>query len=109
MKRYAGLILLLGTLAGNALAAAPEGFEFHGYFRVGAGSNSAGGDQVCFKLPGAASKYRLGNECEAYGSLTLAQNFAPSADGVQYRVAVQFAYETLAEKDFEELLQKSPI
>lgn len=100
MKNQAGLALLLGTMAGAALAA-PEGFEFHGYFRVGAGSNSAGGDQVCFKLPGAASKYRLGNECEAYGSLTLAQNFAPSADGAQYRVAVQFAYETLAEKDFE--------
>lgn len=101
MKMRAGVALLAGVLSGSALAAVPEGFEFHGYFRVGAGGNSEGGDQVCFKLPGAASKYRLGNECEGYGSLTLAQNFPPSADGAQYKVAVQFAYNTPAEQDWE--------
>lgn len=101
MKKHAGLALLVGVLSGGALAAPPEGLEFHGYFRVGAGGNSAGGDQVCFKLPGAASKYRLGNECEAYGSLNLVHNFPAASDGAQYRVAVQFAYETAAEKDFE--------
>ncbi|MEW6646208.1 MAG: carbohydrate porin [Pseudomonadota bacterium] len=94
--------VLAGVLWGAAAhAASLEGFDFHGYFRVGAGSNSQGGDQVCFKLPGAASKYRLGNECEAYGSLTLAQALPPAADGAQYRVAVQFAYEAAAERDFE--------
>ncbi len=94
-------VLLAGAVSGGALAATPEGFDFHGYFRVGAGSNSAGGDQVCFKLPGAASKYRLGNECEGFGSLTLSQTLPPTADGAQYKVAVQFAYNTPAEQDWE--------
>jgi len=102
MMKRAGMALLLVAASGGAMAATPEGFELHGYFRVGAGSNSEGGDQVCFRLPGAASKYRLGNECEGYGSLTVAQTFAPADDGAQYRVAVQFAYNTPAEQDWED-------
>ncbi|MFZ2853586.1 MAG: carbohydrate porin, partial [Rhodocyclaceae bacterium] len=48
--------------------------ETTGYVRAGSGRASAGGEQVCFKLPGAGSKYRLGNECETYGELGLSQS-----------------------------------
>ena len=44
---------------------------FTGYLRTGVGLSSDGGDQVCFKLPGASGKYRLGNECENYAELGL--------------------------------------
>jgi len=47
-----------------------DGHEFaiNGYFRVGAGTSSGQEQQSCFWAPGASSKYRLGNECETYGS-----------------------------------------
>ena len=37
-----------------------------GYLRAGFGGRSGGGPQVCFQLPEAPAKYRLGNECETY-------------------------------------------
>lgn len=49
--------------------------EIHGYFRAGYGRNDQGGSQVGFQAPGAFSKYRLGNEAENYGELTLGKNF----------------------------------
>jgi hypothetical protein len=39
-----------------------QALEFTGYVRSGAGS-SDGDRQSCFQLPGALSKFRLGNEC----------------------------------------------
>lgn len=49
--------------------------EFHGYFRAGYGRDDQGGAQVGFMAPGAFAKYRLGNEAENYGELTLGKNF----------------------------------
>lgn len=54
--------LALAGAAGSALAAPPV--EFSGYFRAGVGVNTRGGNQVCFGLAGADTKYRLGNECD---------------------------------------------
>jgi len=44
----------------------PKGpaIEFSGYARAGVGLNVQGGKQVCFGLPGADTKWRLGNECD---------------------------------------------
>src|SRR5215475_11122136 len=50
-------------------------FEFHGYFRSGYGLNSEGGQQVAFQAPGAAAKYRLGNEAETYGEFIFVNNW----------------------------------
>lgn len=80
---------------------AVEPIDFHGYFRSGSGANSEGGDQVCFKLPGAQSKYRLGNECETYGAFKLGKRVYEGEDGSWFRVQTQLAYEVAAEKDFE--------
>jgi maltoporin len=50
-------------------------FEFHGYFRSGAGSNGLGGQMVAFQAPGAGAKYRLGNEAETYGEFIFVNNW----------------------------------
>lgn len=65
--------------------------DITGYFRAGYGRDNEGGPQVGFQAPGASSKYRLGNEAETYGELTIGKNFyvpglfaleeAPRADG----------------------------
>jgi maltoporin len=49
--------------------------EFGGYVRSGYARSDAGGPMVAFQAPGAASKYRLGNEAETYGELILGKNF----------------------------------
>jgi maltoporin len=49
--------------------------EFGGYFRSGYGRADKGGPMVAFQAPGAATKYRLGNEAETYGELILSKNF----------------------------------
>ncbi len=52
-----------------------DALEFHGYLRSGYGLNGRGGQQVAFQAPGAAAKYRLGNEAETYGEFTLINNW----------------------------------
>jgi maltoporin len=53
-----------------------QGFmDIHGYFRAGYGRSSGGGSMVAFQAPGAASKYRLGNEADTYGEITFGKNF----------------------------------
>ena len=49
----------------------PRPFEFHGYLRSGFGLNGEEGKMEAFKAPGAGAKYRLGNEAETYGELSL--------------------------------------
>ncbi|MFV9685210.1 maltoporin [Pseudomonas sp. NY15367] len=63
--------------------AAPQAqaLEFTGYMRSGAGGSENGGTQSCFQLPGAQSKYRLGNECEQYIELDLRQDLLTLDDG----------------------------
>lgn len=68
-------------LAASLLAAPALALEVHGYLRAGAGSVAGGdGRQACFFLPGASAKYRLGNECETYGELSVSHAVLP-ADG----------------------------
>jgi len=71
------------TLAAFALLGAQQAaaLDVNGYIRALGGANSASGDAACFKLAGAGSKYRLGNECEIYGELMLGQQLAKLADG----------------------------
>ncbi|MCW1936443.1 carbohydrate porin [Pseudomonas sp. MDMC_285] len=74
----------LGAPCLLALAlAAPQAqaLEFTGYMRSGAGGSENGGTQSCFQLPGAQSKYRLGNECEQYIELDLRQDLLTLDDG----------------------------
>ncbi len=61
MKRKQQLALIMGCLVFGLAGAAD--IDFSGYARLGTGTNSQGGQQVCFKLPGADKAWRLGNEC----------------------------------------------
>ncbi|HWP09535.1 MAG TPA: carbohydrate porin [Polyangiaceae bacterium] len=49
--------------------------DIGGYMRAGYGRSGAGGPMVAFQAPGAATKYRLGNEAENYGELIIGKNF----------------------------------
>lgn len=70
------------AMAAVLVPAAAEGLEFSGYGRVGVGEALGGdGRQSCFQLPGAPSKYRLGNECETYWELELNQDVYHGEDG----------------------------
>lgn len=68
---------------GSACASDAEG-EFHGYFRLGTGSNR-GSDptresQACFGLEGVA-KYRLGNECDFLAEVAYTREVASLSGG----------------------------
>ncbi|WP_237884497.1 maltoporin [Pseudomonas sp. PGPR40] len=71
-----GASLAVGFLPVDAYSA-----DFSGYFRTGVGDSTEGGKQSCFQLPGAQSKYRLGNECEQYLELDLRQDLLSLDDG----------------------------
>ncbi|WP_137936483.1 carbohydrate porin [Chitinivorax sp. B] len=61
-------------------------FEFNGYMRAGVGLNSKGGTQVCFGLPGADTKWRLGNECDYVIEPNLIYQFGKQDDGSSWKV-----------------------
>ncbi|EFQ61505.1 maltoporin [Pseudomonas fluorescens WH6] len=63
------------------LPLAAHALEFAGYLRSGAGTSTGSGPQQCFQLPGAQTKYRLGNECEQYAELELRQDVFTLDDG----------------------------
>jgi len=54
----------------NSNATGSDNFEFKGYFRSGTATSSLGGDQECFNNVGSSgNEFRLGNECDAFGSV----------------------------------------
>lgn len=98
-KRFTLLPLaaaLLGLAASNVQA-----FEFHGYLRAGAGTNNKSGSQVCFQLPGAYAKYRLGNECETYAELAFDHDVFEGKDGTKFVYHGRLAYVSDQKQDFE--------
>ncbi len=85
MKRHTKLAVLAGCLQLGAAGAAEV--DFSGYARLGTGTNSQGGQQVCFKLPGADKAWRLGNECSYLIQPTLKVR-AGEYEGAQWGVQV---------------------
>ena len=84
----------------------PRPLEFHGYLRSGFGMNGEGGKMEAFKAPGAAAKYRLGNESDTYGEIGLTHNWLRQDDPlkspyvranvmVSYSTAQNFSYDSL--------------
>jgi maltoporin len=82
------LSLALFTLFAAQHAAA---VDVNGYIRALGGENSASGKAACFKLAGAESKYRLGNECEIYGEVMFGQQLAQLSDGATVRANLMFS------------------
>jgi len=64
------VFILVASLFSLSLFALENSFGSHGYFRVQTSLQDQK-ERVCFKVPGAGSKYRLGNECETWGELSL--------------------------------------
>lgn len=58
--------LLCWTIPGNLLSQDTTQFIFGGYMRSGFGMDGNGGPHDVFKAPNSETKYRLGNEAEAY-------------------------------------------
>lgn len=94
------LAAALLSLGGHS-AWADDKLDFHGYFRTGTGMNSEGGDQVCFKLPGARSKYRYGNECETYSELVFGYQAFRGDDGAYFDIKTNLAYLIEGDSDFD--------
>ncbi len=88
MKKLIGLIGITSIFSSYPAYAV----ELHGYFRTGIGSSENGNIQECFKLTGAPTKYRLGNECEQYAEFSAKQPIANFKDGSQLSIngMVQF-------------------
>ncbi|MGY8820707.1 MAG: carbohydrate porin [Pseudomonadales bacterium] len=80
MKKTTRLGLAV-SLASLAMPFAAQALDFNGYVRSGIGESTASESQACFQLPGAASKFRLGNECEQYAELGLRQDLFTMDDG----------------------------
>jgi maltoporin len=80
MKKTTRLGLAV-SLASLAMPFGAQALDFNGYVRSGIGESTASESQACFQLPGAASKFRLGNECEQYAELGLRQDLFTMDDG----------------------------
>jgi len=75
--------IAVGTLFGNAQA---TDIDFSGYFRAGTAVNTRGGTGTCYKLAGADTKWRLGNECDYVIEPNFASTIKKNDDGSEWRV-----------------------
>lgn len=101
--RVKNALLAVVFAASAALATKATALDFHGYLRSGIGGNAHGGGQFCFQVPGAASKFRLGNECENYAELEFGQGLYRDKGGLEMRYVGMLAYVTPAAQDYESL------
>lgn len=83
----------------GAMAAA---MDYTGYFRSGVGTSSEDGKQACFQLPGAYTKYRLGNECETFGEIGIGANLSGQKDSPYFRIKTLLAFQPNANQDWEQ-------
>ena len=84
----------------------PMPFEFHGYMRSGFGMNGDGGKMEAFKAPGAAAKYRLGNEADTYGELGLTHNWLRADEPLKapyVRTTTMLSYSTTENFSYDSL------
>ncbi len=88
----------IAFMAGHAAAITPE---FGAYFRSGAGSNSEGGNIVCYRLPGATVWFRLGNECDSYVDIKLGAELG-KVDGTTFRAKFTTSHGTQGMANWEQ-------
>ena len=94
--------LLAGVFAGAVHAAA---FDWHGYLRTGGGSREGGGEQPCFALAGAGSKFRLGNECETFAELE--GEAAGETDGRRWQLTGRISLSSPHDQAFKEIVRRT--
>jgi maltoporin len=96
-------VLAIAAAIFTITASGASAVELHGYLRSGISGNTEGGNQVCFSLPNADFKFRLGNECENYAELEFRQGLYKDKSGVEFNYVGMLAYATPAAQDFESL------
>jgi maltoporin len=69
----------------------PEWTQFHGYVRYSF-ATSRKHSPACYKLAGAVTKYRFGNECDDDASLEIVQKLYHADDGMNLTGVVQGEY-----------------
>lgn len=89
-KLQPGLVIFMMISLFIPLSAQAEWNHF-GYFRIGSNFDN---QASCFKLPGARTKYRLGNECDHYGEMAVENSQVINADyTVKARLMGQIYFE----------------
>jgi maltoporin len=101
--RLKSVVLAVVVAVTTTMATTASAVDFHGYLRTGIGGNGSGGGQVCLQTPGAAWKFRLGNECENYAELEFGQGLYKDKSGLEFRYVGMLAYQTPASQDYESL------
>ncbi|GAA5219298.1 maltoporin LamB [Corallincola platygyrae] len=85
------LLPLASAVAMAVISSQAVAVEFHGYGRAGMSTTASGGEQLCYGS-GAAGHFvgRLGDECDTYVELGLAQELY-SRDGKSFKVEAMWA------------------
>lgn len=81
--------------------------DFNGYLRSGA-IWSKGEETSCLQVPGAAAKYRLGNECETYGELSLSQTFAAGKTDPYVTASAMLGFVSDLQDEFDDVISFWP-
>ncbi len=100
--------LVAALVMAFAAQSAMAGFEYNGYLRSGSGSSSKQGQAACYRLNGASAlgagnvtgAGRLGNECDTYGEIMLANT--GESDGTKFGVHTLMAFGTQQAADYEQ-------
>ncbi len=73
--------------------------DITGYARGALGGNGQSGGLACFKLAGAMTKYRMGNECEFYGEVLFEQGLNKLENDSEIKAHVMVsAYQPMTER-----------
>jgi maltoporin len=97
-------LLTFIVISTHVLALSGESFTFHGYLRTGIGTNSKGGDHVCFNNPGSnGNEFRLGNECSTYGEMTFVGHHLKGKRPTDpyFRTQITLGYSTNAQTNWD--------
>ena len=98
-----GIVLAMSCLSTSAMAEETNTptFSFGAYMRSGAGTTSDGGSQACFRLPGAATFFRLGNECDSYVDLKLGSHLG-EVKGTKFDAKITLSHGTQGMANWEQ-------
>lgn len=109
MANFRKMIAPTALAAAAMFAQSASAVEWGGYFRAGVGSNSEGGDQVCFAPPVGSAipgidnfTFRLGNECSNYTEWLLSQTVYEGEGGAFFKVGLMVNYYPNGDHIYEE-------
>ena len=96
-----GALLVASCFGTAAWADDAKPLEFGAYMRSGAGTTTDGGSQACFRLPGAVTFFRLGNECDSYVDLKMLSRLG-SVKGTAFDAKITISHGTQGMANWEQ-------